>query len=238
MNQSFCPPVAYTDRADEWGVCNHFDRGRLGVLRFRYDSDSNRYAWTRTSPLIADPKRPLSEASIARLPDGWLLSARSNGAIGWFRTADLFAPNLKATFAREPVLSAPHTTFRCADGVVRLFAGDVKASPQRYDRDPLYVWDVATGDGVSAVNRRLVFDSVGGKLAMRRVVRPRIDFAALFPPHGRTQIVTYSVTPRGYNHPYEGTRIPPATAADKAASGLYFSRIRYPRDVAPAWRFE
>ena len=87
-------------------------------------------------------------------------------------------------------------------------------------------------------NRRVVFDSEERGLAMRRVVRPRIDFAELFPPHGRAQILAYSVTPRGYNDPYEGTSIPPATAADKAASGLYFSRLVYPTEVPPAWRFE
>ena len=73
---------------------------------------------------------------------------------------------------------------------------------------------------------------------MRRVVRPRIDFAILFPPHGRTQLLAYSVTPRAYNHPYEGTKIPPATAEDKAASGLYYSRITYSEDVTPMWQFE
>ena len=69
-------------------------------------------------------------------------------------------------------------------------------------------------------------------------VRPRIDFAELFPPHGRTQLLTYSVTPRAYNYPYEGTKVPAATTRDKAASGLYFSRLRYDREAAPAWRFE
>jgi len=44
------------------------------------------------------------------------------------------------------------------------------------------------------------------------------------------------VTPRGYNHPYEGTKIPPATAEDKAASGLYYSRVIYKEEVAAAWR--
>jgi hypothetical protein len=238
MNQSFCQPVPFTDRADEWVVCNHFDRGRLAVLKFRYDPASHRYAWAQTGPLLDAGERILSEASVARLADGWLLSTRSNGAIAWFRTADLFATGLKPTFTPQPVLSAPHTTFRCADGVVRLFAGDRQASPQRYDRDPLYVWDVVAKDGVTLANRRTLYDSEERKLAMRREVRPRVDFCGLFPAHGRTQIVAYGITPRGYNHPYEGTSIPPLTAADKAASGLYFSRIRYARDVPAPWRFE
>ena len=72
---------------------------------------------------------------------------------------------------------------------------------QTYDRDPLYAWDLTFNDGMAARNRRVIFDSLEQKLAMRRVVRPRIDFAMLFPPHGRTQILAYSVTPRTYNFP-------------------------------------
>lgn len=238
MNQSFCPPVPFTDAADEWVGCNHFDRGRLAVLRFRFDPEARRYAWVQTSEFLDAGKRPLSEASMVRTADGWLISARASGAIAWFKAADPFGEWPAPTFTPEPVLSAPHTTFRCADGVVRVFAGDSKASPQRYDRDPLYVWDVGLRGGVGVSNRRVVFDSLERKLAMRRAVRPRVDFAELFPAHGKTQIVAYSVTPRGYNFPYEGTTIPAATGEDKTASGLYFSRLRYAADVPPAWTFE
>jgi len=126
---------------------------------------------------------------------------------------------VKPTFLKEIVNSAPHTTFRCADGIVRLFTGDKAASAQKYDRDPLYSWDLSFEETLTVKHRRVIYDSLEQKLAMRRVVRPRIDFAILFPPHGRTQLLAYSVTPRAYNHPYEGTSIPPATVQDKAASG-------------------
>jgi hypothetical protein len=238
MNQSFCPPVPFTDALDEWVGCNHFDRGRLAALRFRFDPETGKYAWVQMSRFVDAGKRPLSEASMLKTADGWLVSARSNGAIAWFKLSDPFKEWPAPTFTPEPVLSAPHTTFRCADGVVRLFAGDSKASPQRYDRDPLYVWDVSPDGRVGVANRRVVYDSIEQKLAMRRMVRPRVDFCELFPHLGRTQIVAYSVTPRGYNFPYEGTTIPAATDEDKAASGLYYSRLRYAEDVPPAWRFE
>lgn len=238
MNQTFCAAVPTTERADEWVQCNHFDRGRLAVLKMRYDAEAKRYVWVATSPFLTD-KRPLSEASLVRSDNEWLVSARTAGGIAWFRSKDPLATWPAATFTAEPVLSAPHTTFRCADGLVRLFGGDRQASPQKYDRDPMYVWDVASADGdVVLANRRVVFDSTAAKVAIRAEVRPRVDFAALFPPHGRVQIVAFSVTPRAYNFPYEGTTIPPATAADKAASGLYFARITYATDVPPAWRFE
>jgi len=238
MNQSFCAPVPADERAEAWLVCNHFDRGRLAVLNLQYDPPSRRYVWAATSPLLSD-RAALSEASLARLGTDWLLSARTSGAIAWARAADPRAAWPAVRLTAEPRLSAPHTTYRCADGVVRLFGGDRDASPQKYDRDPMYVWDVsATGDGVRLSNRRVVFDTEAQRLAIRREVRPRVDFATLFPPHGREQIVAFSVTPRGYNFPYEGTAIPPLTAADKAASGLYYVRVCYRHDVPPAWSFE
>src|ERR1043165_426019 len=69
MNQSFCPPVPFNKSASEWVVCNHFDKGRLAGLKFRFDPGSKRYEWVETSPFLADPKRPLSEASIVRQAD-------------------------------------------------------------------------------------------------------------------------------------------------------------------------
>lgn len=238
MNQSFCPPVPFTAAADEWVGCNHFDRGRVAVLRFRFDPETAKYSWVQLSRFLDAGKRPVSEASMLRTADGWLVSARSNGAVAWFTAKNPFGEWSAPRFTPEPVLSAPHTTFRCADGVVRLFAGDRKASPHGYDRDPLYVWDVLHRDGVGVANRRVIFDSAERKLAMRRAVVPRVDFCELFPPHGRVQIAAYSVTPRGYHFAYEGTTIPAVTPEDKAASGLYFSRLRYAADVPPAWTFE
>ncbi|HEY7422875.1 MAG TPA: hypothetical protein VH682_01320 [Gemmataceae bacterium] len=239
MNQSFCQPVPANDQADVWLTCNHFDGGRLAVLKIQFDAKRGRYAWTETGPFL-DADKPLSEASLARLEDGWVVSARSSKAIAWLRADAPLGRWTAARFTAEPALSAPHTTFRYADGVVRLLAGDGAASPQKYDRDPMYMWDVSSdGDGVRLSNRRVVFDSEAQRVAIRKVVRPRVDFGILFPPHGREQIIAFSVTPRGFNFPYgRGTSIPPVTAADKKASGLYFVRIRYPRAVPPAWQFD
>jgi hypothetical protein len=237
MNQSFCPPVPANDAADTWVGCNHFDKGRLAVLKLDFNPKTSLYEWTTTGPLLSAP-RPLSEASLAKSVDGWLLSARTAGAIAWFQATDPLGDWSPPVFGPEPKLSAPHTMFRCADGVLRLFAGDAAASPQKYDRDPMYMWDVTPAKtGVKLSNRQMVFDSETQKLAIRRVVRPRIDFALLFPPHNGEQLAAFSVTPRGYNFPYEGTNIPPLTAADKKASGLYFVRLRYAQDVPPAWCF-
>ncbi|MBI1830405.1 MAG: hypothetical protein HYR84_03030, partial [Planctomycetes bacterium] len=229
MNQTFCPPIPFNASATEWVMCNHFEKGRIGVLKFFYGPGATRYGWVETSPLMDAGKRPLSEASIAKAGGEWLITARSNGQIAWMKTKNPFAADPPGwTFWKPPVVSAPHTMFLCADKTLRLFTGDSSASAQKYDRDPLYAWDIEHEAAAGLKNRRVVFDSLAEKLDMRRVVRPRVDFAILFPPHEKTQLLVYSVTPRAYNHPYEGTSIPPANAADKAASGLYFSRITYP----------
>jgi len=79
MNQSFCQPIAFNQDASEWAVCNHFDKGRLAVLKFRFDAASKRYDWVETGPFLGDAKRPLTEASMARLGHDWLITARSPG---------------------------------------------------------------------------------------------------------------------------------------------------------------
>lgn len=238
MNQSFCPPVPANTDFTEWADCNHFNRDRLAVLKYRFDKGTGRYDWVATGPWLTAPRVALSEASLVRLPEGWLVAARANGQVAWARGADPFAGWEPVTFSREPTVSAPLTVFRCADGVVRLFTGDRVASPQRYDRDPLYCWDVRTTGEVAVSNRRVIFDSELAKLPLRRAVRPKIDFCELFPPHGRTQLVVHGVSTRAYNHPYEGQAgIPPLNAEEKAASGLHYARLTYRAAPAPLWNF-
>ena len=238
MNQSFCPPVAANADFTEWADCNHFDRGRLAVLRHRFNAATGLYEWTDTGPWLAAPRVALSEASLVRLADGWLVAARSNGVVAWARSADPFAGWDAVTFSREPSVSAPLTVVRCSDGTVRLFTGDRVASPQRYDRDPLYCWDVKTAGEVSVSNRRVIFDSEAAKMPFRRAVRSKIDFCELFPLHGRAQLVVHGVSTRAYNHPYEGQPgIPPLNAEEKAASGLHFARLTNRTAPEPAWKF-
>ena len=239
MNQTFCPPVPFNADATEWVETNHFDRGRIAALKFRLDPASRLYEWVEMGPFLVEPKVSFSEASLLRTSKEWIMAARSNrGMIAWTRSADPFTGWEKAVFAKEPGVSAPLTAFQCPDGVLRLFTGDRAASPQRYDRDPLYCWDVQTANGFAVVNRRTLFDSREAKLAMRPAVRPKIDFCQLFPHHGRTQLVVHGVSTRAYDFPYAGVAgIPALNAEEKAASGLYYSRIIYRKEPRPAWTF-
>lgn len=239
MNQSFCPPVPFNRDASEWVDCNHFDRGRLAVLKYRFNPQTRLYEWVETGTLLADTKRQLSEASLLRLADGWLVAARSNaGLVAWARTSDPFASWSPLVLAPAPAVSAPLTSFTCADGVVRLFTGDRNISPQKYDRDPLYCWDVQVDRDFALSHRQTLFDSEQARLPMRRVVRPKIDFCELFPLHGRTQLIVHGVSTRAYNHKYEGTSIPPVNAEEKRASGIYHARITYRQEPPPRWQFQ
>lgn len=238
MNQSFCPPVPVNGDASAWAVCNHFDHGRLAVLKFQFNAETRLYEWVKTSPFLADPKRQLSEASLLRLPDSWVVAARSNaGRVAWMRSDDPFGRWPEPVYPAEPAVSAPLIAFVCADGAVRLFTGDRAASPQRYDRDPLYCWDVDVRHDFRVGNRRVIFDSAQARLPMRRAVRPKIDFCELFPPHGYTQLIVHGVSTRAYNHPYEGTAIPPLNAPEKDASGIYYAKITYRREPPVARDF-
>lgn len=91
---------------------------------------------------------------------------------------------------------------------------------------------------MSVVRRRTVFDSLAAKLPMRPAVRPKVDFGEFFPHHGRTQLIVHGVSPRAYNHAYEGNvGIPALNADEKAASGIYGSRMTFTQEPPPLWQF-
>jgi hypothetical protein len=238
MNQSFCPPVPFNREASEWVDCNHFDGGRLAVLKYRFNPQTRLYEWVETGPLLGDANKPLMEASLVRLPGAWLVAARTSvGKVAWVRTANPFASWPEPLLGKEPAAAAPLTAFACPDGTVRLFTGDRAVSPQKYDRDPLYCWDVQVDKEVSVSLRQTLFDSEQTKLPIRRAVRAKIDFCELFPYHERTQLIVHGVSTRAYNHPYAGTNIPPVNAEEKAVSGIYCAKILYRNELPSLWHF-
>jgi len=82
MNQSFTQAVPFNDDATEWADCNHFDGGRIAALKYRYDAGQGRYAWVETGPVFQDAGNSLSEASLARYGDDWIVCARSSPPSG------------------------------------------------------------------------------------------------------------------------------------------------------------
>jgi hypothetical protein len=238
INQSFCPPVAANDAKTEWAVADHFANRRVAAVQLRFNPASKLYEWVKTGPFIGDAKTPVWEASLLRTDREWILAARSNGKVAWARSKDPFQGWSEPAQSDEPSVNAPLTAFQCADGLVRLFTGDRAASPQQYDRDPLYCWEVQTQPRFVASNRRVVFDSREAKLPIRPEVRSKVDFCELFPLHGQRQLVVFGVSTRGYNFPYEKTSgIPAIMQAEKDAAGIYYATLTYAQALPEVWHF-
>lgn len=238
INQSFCPPVAANDTKTEWAVADHFANRRVAAVQLRFNPASKLYEWVKTGPFIGNTKTPFWEASLLRTDREWILAARSNGEVAWARSDNPFQGWSAPEYSSEPSVNAPLTAFQCADGIVRLFTGDHAASPQKYDRDPLYCWEVQTSPHFVASNRRVVFDSREAKLPIRPEVRSKVDFCELFPLHGQTQLVVFGVSTRGYNFPYEKTGgIPAIVQAEKDAAGVYYATLTYAEPPPAVWHF-
>jgi hypothetical protein len=238
MNQSFCPPVPVNAAKTEWAVANHFDNSRVAAIKFRFNEGTRLYEWVEIGPFIGGPKTPCMEASLIHAPTGWVVANRGNGKVAWAQSDDPFKDWSKLVESAEPAVNAPLTAYLCADGLIRLFTGDKAASPQKYDRDPLYCWEVKLGAEVACSGRQLIYDSRAAKLPIRPAVRSKVDFCELFPVQERTQLVVFGVSTRGYNFPYEGQKgIPVLEQAEKDAAGVYYATMTYPKAVPPAWTF-
>lgn len=240
MNQSFTPPVPWNQDRTEWADCNHFDRGRLAVLKYRYQPQLGRYEWVQTGPMIADPKQGLFEASLAQLGGQWVIGARlaNGGGVAWTRCDDPFTNVPPPILVKEPAGGSPRTAFVCADGVLRLFTGDEASSPYRNGRDPLYCWDVDPEENFAYSNRRVIFDSVQARIPIRRAASPKVDFCVLLPQHAAVQLAMHSLCTRSYNHPYENRPgIPAVTAEEKTHCAIYYARIHYRGEPARVWEF-
>ncbi len=239
MNQSFCQPVVANDDFTEWADANAFNESRVAALRYRFHPESHRYEWVETGPMLGgDPKRGFGEPSLVCLADGWIAAGRGATEIGWARAKDPFTAWSPPEFTQDPPGRVPLTVYRCADGVTRLFCNDIRVNSTRQIRNPLFCWDVDVEHGFATSNRREIFSVARGNLPIRPESHAKIDFPHLFPLHGRTQLVAHGVSMRAMNFPTERSPdIPIQNAAEKAAAGLYYSRITYRKAPPPVWQF-
>jgi hypothetical protein len=242
INQSFVQAVPFNADCTEWADCDHFDRMHLACLKYRFNPKAGLYEWVEMGPLLdSGRKTGLMEASLARWRGDWIIAGRRETGAGvtWFRSNDPFgksAPSAVDTDA--PKMNAPLTAYTWADGALRLFGGDPSVSPYKNGRDPLYCWDVDPDRGFVATNRRVIFDTFEARLPIRKESSPKIDMCKLLPAMGKTQIIAYRVSLRAFDHPYKGQpTIPLASAEEKAACAIYYSKITYTEPAAPAWEF-
>jgi hypothetical protein len=253
INQSLVPPVAFDRACTEWAAMNHLSTG-ITACRFRFDPERGRYAWVETGPpLPPDPGYEFSEGALAPMGDGWVVAirarrrnagrpdwsgstSRDRGDTAWVRTADPFRELPPATIVQDPHREAPLTVFRCADGVLRMFSGDLDHSPHRQRRDPLYAWDVDPRD-FSVSRRQVVLDSVAGGLFPADGPLRGLDFACVF-PHvgGRSQLVAHRVLLYRYRAGVVADA-PAVTPEEFGRFGIYYARITYPEPQPAAWTF-
>ncbi len=159
MNQSFTQAVPFNEACTEWADCNHFDGRRIAALKYAYNRERGVYEWVETGPFMDDPERGLSEASLVRAGEGWVIASRTDpsvGGVAWSRVSDPFSEAPSPVTPGDPQSNAPITAYMCPDGVLRLFGGDVAASPYDNGRDPLYCWDVDYDHGFACSNRRWI----------------------------------------------------------------------------------
>jgi hypothetical protein len=233
MNQTFSQAVPFNPFASEWVDVNHFGP-RVAPLKYRFNPKGGVYEWVETGPFLVSGAEGLGEASIARLPECFLIAARGSGMAAWARTDDPFSRMPAATFTTRPVINQPLTLSRCADGVARLFTGDSATSPYGQGRNPLYCWEI---DPLSfeARNCRMIFDCVGSGTLPNATI-PRAEMCKLLPHMGgREQYVVWRVRTKNVGVQYGS--LTPLTPEMKEVHGLYYAVITYDREYRGTWEF-
>jgi hypothetical protein len=237
MNQTFTPAIPLNAEATEWVDVNHFSGGCVAPLKYCFSPQTNRYEWAEIGPIVCHADHDLSEASVARCGDDFVIAARSKrNAVGWLRCADPFAARLAPPcFTARPAINSPIGLYGCADGVLRLVTGEPATSPYGHGRCPLYVWPVnpeafAVGDPI------VVADPIAEGILPRETM-PRAEMGKILPHMGgREQTVIWRVRTKNVDRPYGN--LPPVTPAWKEQHGIYRGTLVYPEDQPAAWEFE
>lgn len=240
INQTYTQAVPFSADGSAWADVNYFDNGRAAALKYVFNPRAGLYEWRETGPFLFGDQRPVTEPSLARWKDGWVVAARvERRGILWTRTPDPFASPGETLWVETPPSPSPRTAYLCPDGVLRLLTNDPARSPTKQMRDPLYLFDVDPGQGFRVTGARVVFDASAAGLPLRRAASPMIDMAKLLPHGGgRVQYLLHRVIVQSHNHPYRGgdgdvrPEIPIINAQEKAAAGIYCAKLTY-RDPHP-----
>ena len=251
MFQNYTCAIPYTDDCLQWVDCCSFDGFRMAAVKYVFNSESGVYEWMETGPMLFDGSKTFSDASLARYQDYWVAAARTDHVInhekfgqglGWVRLEDPFKAPEEIIYPDEPPAQVPIHVSWCPDGVLRVFSGDVKASPYGTQRNPLYGWDIDSDDGFRASNRRVMFDSVKAGLPIREKAVPMIDMFKLVPNVGRTQFFMHRVNLMSNLHPHVHTKpvhwvFPIVNQEEIETCGVYYGVIKYRDELPSAWDF-
>ena len=238
-NNTFTQAVPFNDECSEW-IDFHHMHGKIAAHKYRYDADTRTYQWVQTGTLFGDG---LSEASVARFGDDWVIAARprvdpdSMGSpAGWIRTDDPFAGTAPIVRPSQPLIKAPLTAYMFPDGQLRLLTGDQTVSPYNFPRNPLYMWDIDPDRGFVASNRTVVFDTFEQGIPIPPDSLPRCDFGHVLPHSGGSQqVVAHRLLGSFLNDARaRGKAISPE---DKAPAGVYYDVIHFTEHYDCPWDF-
>jgi len=205
----------------------------VAAVRYRFNARSGLYEWVETGGPLSLPERRLSESTMNRVGDDWIIAFRSSypdSATCWFRTEDPFDGFGEPTISC-PDCMAPRTSFLCADGTLRLFMNDIPAVPIPHERTPLCCWDIRLKD-FSASSRRVILDARKQGMPF---YNPFIDMAKLCPNQGRRQLLLFRVITRRQTADQDMDH--GITEREHAEAGIHYSELIYEEDAAEPWRF-
>ncbi|MBL9215943.1 MAG: hypothetical protein JNG83_10750 [Opitutaceae bacterium] len=226
------------------------------ALKFRYHPARHRYEWVETGPRFFPPGFEAIEGSLVRLDDGWAMYARphkdANLPLLWVRLDDPFSLAGRKLFnqprAGQPIVRAPVSAYRCADGRIRVFTGDREGSPYQNRRHPLYCWEADPRNDFALTRRQVVFDLLATDSALRPESEPIADMCKVLPHSGgssqwlvhrfRTESINYRRERPASTNPEPQFRVSPAVTDDeRALHGIYIARLNLDGSYPDVWSF-
>lgn len=232
----------WNEDRSKWIAMAVFNRAFLAPILFEFNREIGRYEWTRTGAPVRAAGIKLTEPSLCKVDDTWIVAARTNvrfreghpgSCTAWFRSTDPMAGFSQVHLAEVPSTWGPRLAYTCPDGVLRIFSGELSQSPYHQKRNPLYCWDVDP-DTFAVSNRRIVLDANKSGLSLRH---PMIGFARLSPLYdGNRQVLAFRVTTQ--NHRHATDRFPAVTEDELAVCGSHYCEIEWEGTVQQGpWTF-
>ena len=233
MHHGFGDAAACNDDYSEWIEVCHFE-DKMAAIRYAFDPDSGLYEWVQTGKPQHIGHRQIGESSLNRINNDWVISVRGydeQGQTAWYKTSDPFESFGDRTDI--PCSYVPRISYRCADGILRLFSNDQELSPYKDSRNPLYCFDVDPTN-FSYSNRQVVLDSRKEGLPF---YMPFVDHAMLYPyAGGKKQIVSFRVIT--HKQTKQQAQDPDVTPEELEKSGVHYCELLYDQEYAVPWEFE
>ncbi len=263
FTQSKVQAMPFNHDATEWIDTANIDwsekpkEDAIGLVpaKFRYDHSRHRYEFSETGSRLYPAGVHLSGGSPLKIDQGWAFYSRPHRSLNlplvWTKREDPFSDEnqqlLMEPRTGQPIVRAPVTAYRCADGVIRVFTGDSDESPYQNRRNPLYCWEVDPQKDFKLSRQQVVVDVLEEDWGFRLESEPIADMAKVL-PHcgGRSQYVAFRVRSESINYSRKRHFVPvgnprhisPAiTDEERMASGIYVARIDYDREMPDEWQF-